>query len=719
MPYAYSWVLRNSLWLDLLSYRGAHSLVAFFTRMFYVDAYWINAWIVPILWSVFAPLLAYKISESIAIKRTRMFPLLAAFVTVVFPSLIAWGAVSVPNSLGFIFFFVLSALLAIWLINGGRQIWVLALLAAAAASLAHPQAGIFAFMLMLLATVIRKTSRKELWIASFLLMSVVYPLALHLDNASFALDGLFQIANFLAFQSQVATFLLALGFLGLVAGIRNKYVNSKAAMFFFAFYAIVLGEFYFTNYGMVNLPYGSSRILVIADFLLVPFVALGFLSLIALLRKTISRAKNTIADVPSMRFGLRINPRIFGLLLIGLFLSLQATAALYVAYPQKEIVQVQPSVYELDAIRFIDSNSPQRYVVICEPGFASLAIGAFGMDYGYLGGTRGVFGYPDWSYPTIQMYSEMTKAPSLGIMQQAIEFASAKYAYFVVSERNPNLDQVVNRTSEILPIYRVFGDGKLYIFMYPLPLIEESGPAVTVVFDDGLNGQQDIQTKLVYMVESEINSTVTLMGFTSYNITAFPSHWTFLDLRVNNKPSRFDDSSDVNSFVYVKGLQQSDVLTISWLFNRRFTEVGWKEDSFKRLDLWHAHELYGGTIVPRIYSDGNVLRMSHFFRSGFYQYYYYVSSVGLSTDDYPYLLMRWRCDKPVAIAAVYFESGRVQEAVPMGGMSEKWSAIVVPLQSGEIVDTVMVGITNVENLGLDAQATLEIDYIMLSGEPKP
>lgn len=719
MPYAYSSILENSLWVELLRYKSHYAVVVFFERMFYVDIYWVYVVLVPVLWSIFAPLLAFKIAEALTLKKSKVFQLVAAMATGVFSSLVAWGAVSVPNSFGFIFFFLSVALLLLWMKRTGRHMWFLALLAAATSFLAHPQTGVFAFMLLLFGSVLKKTSRKVLWFVSLLLMCSLYPLPLYVYGASFAPFELFQVSNFLAFQSEISTILLIFGVVGLVLGVRGGYVGAKLTVMLFVFYVVTLFEYYFTRYGMKNVPFGAGRILAMADFLLVPFVALGLLTLVAPLKKAFSGGRRNFSlSLSSRKLSVNISPRFLGFLLVALFLSMQATSMLYRAYPQSELVKVQPSAYEIEAIKYIDSNSSSRYVVLGHPAFGSLAVGFLGMDYAY-GAARGLFGPPDWSYPTVAMYLEMTKNPSVGILKQAMNFGKTKaeISYFVVSVREKYFEEIVDRTLEILPVNRVFGDGKLYVFKYPLPVFKEDGSVVKVVFDDGLGGEQYVNTTFVYMVESEINSTLTLTGYTSYNVTEFPMHWTFLELAVNNESRRFDDSSDINTFIYVKGLQPSDVLTIKWLFNRRYPNVGWKEDSFKRLDKWRRHDLYPGTIVPTISPpDGNILRMSYSFTPGNYSYYYYVTSVNVSTNDYPYLLMRWRADLPVAVAAVYFELMSGQGIVSLGSISLEWSTIVVPLTPNSIVSIVMVGLSNARNQLLAGLATLEIDYILFSAQ---
>src|SRR3972149_1805136 len=708
MPYAHSWMLQESLWVDLLKFRGFHSLVAFLERMLYFDLYWIYILLVPVLWSVFTPLLAYKTAATLAIKKSKMFPYLAALATLAFPTLIAWGAVSVPNSLGFVFFFASALLALMWIRQGDKKTWLLAALAALASSFAHPQAGIFAVMFLFLATVIQKTKRKVVWVLCLLVLFAVYPTALRFQDATFASVGLYQINNFLNFQSEISTLLLIFGLVGLILGIRGKYVDSKTTLLLFCYYVIILFEYYFTKYGMANLPYGPVRILAMADLLLAPLVALGFWALITSMKRTIRQT-----TVPPQAFMKLLNvksrSRFSSLILIGLFLSFQFTAVLYQAYPQNELVKVQPSVYELEAIRYIDSNAPTRYVVLCEPGFASLAIGFLGTDYGYLGGGKGLFGYPEWGYPTVQMYLEMTKNPSIGILKEAMNFTNAEMSFFVISERNPDFDKIVARSLDIFPAYQAFGDDKLYVFWYPLPVFEEDGPSVRVVFDDGLGGEQNVTTKLSYMIESEINSTLTLIGYTSYRVTSFPTHWTFLDLRINSLSSEFDGTSDVNSFIYVRGLQTSDVVTLKWLFNRRYTNVGWKEDSFKGR-VWSQGPYYSN-ITPIITTDGNVLSISFSLTPDSYQYYYHSTSVDLSTTDYPYLLMRWRADQPVAVSAIYFDAGGSYEIIQFGSMSTEWSSIIVTLPPNAFVRTIMVGFNNARNQRLSGPVQMEIDYI--------
>jgi hypothetical protein len=716
MPYAYEWTLQKSLWFDLLKSKSFYSLIVFFNRMLFVDIYWVFIAFIPVIWSVFSPLLAYKITETLAIKRSKTFALLAAMATLIFPSLVLWGAVSVSYSFGLIFLFVSLALLLAWMRQGGRRIWLAAFLAVIVSSLAHPQAGIFAFVFLFFGTIVQKTSRKLFYLAGFLLMLALYPLALYIQGARISLAGLLQVGNLVDVQSEIFSFLFVFALVGLILGIRSRFVNPKTTRLLFVFLVVVLFEFYFTKFGMINMPFNAERSLVISDFLLALLAPLGFATLIGSLNKRYSQGKRVISSSLSSAKRVRVTPRVIGLILIGLFLSIQTTTTLYQAFPQEEIQKVQPSAYELDAIQYIDDTAPHHidgapdYVVLCDPSFAALASGFLGADYSYR-----VYGNPEWEYPTIQMYVSMTQQPSVGYMQAAMDFVHAPVCYFVVSVRDPSFEQVVSRTSEFLPVNNVFGDGKLYIFKYPGIPVEKTGPEVTVVFDDG-ETSANVATELNYLVESEINATLTVWGHASYNVSEFPDYWAFVDLTINDQPGRFDNSSDVYTFIYIKGLQLEDTVVLRWLFYPKYPRVGWKENSFKR--DWHPSTTYPGIPgkPPSVTVNGSVFSISYSFESGIYWYSYYVTSVGTSTNDYPYLMIRWRCVPPVAVAYAYFEDGTGQEIISFGSQSPNWITTIVKLRSGATLSEVMVGLTNAVSRQLSGDGTLEIGFIIIAGE---
>jgi len=723
MPYAYSWMLQNFLIVDLMESRAQYALVVLLRRMFNIDIYWVHILLVPVLWSFLVPLFSYKFSEMLIKKGGEKFPLIAALATSLVPSLVSWGTVSVPNSVGFIFFFITVFLLFYWMHTGERQIWVLSLLTAMATFVAHLQPGIFAFVFLWVVTAYQKISRAVLKIISCLLLFTSYPLALYLTNAYFALDQLFTVESFEGLQSDIVTVVLLLGLLGVMFSVRSWFVDRRRALLVFVFYVVIIVEYYLSMYGMLGLPFGPHRILVMADFLLLPFVAWGVIEVVNVLVTVFSYAKMNSSVLKKVAVG--FSPKVVSLALVCLVLSVQATITLNQVYPRQEIVELQPAIYEMDAIYYINSTAPGPYVVLCDTQLANLAIGLLGADYGYAGGRYGLWGQPFFTYPTIEMYGKMIKNPSISIsiMKKALareDFEWAEIAYFVVSMKSgPNFRTIWHETSAILPVDAVFGnktadeDGKLYVFKYPPPVNEELGPPVKVKFDEG-GLTEYVNTTLSYIFETEINSTLILSEHTSYNITEYPKHWVFLALDINNASSQFDEASDINWFVYVKGLEPDDVLTIKWQFNRDYPSALWKEDSFK--NGWRTHDLYLGTVVPTIVTDGNILNMSYSFASGPYSYYYYVKPVGTTITGNQFIMVRWRSDGPIAVLAYYYELGLSSgvNIVPVSSESGDWTVTVVKLREDLRVTYVMVGISNLGAQDLSGVRTLSVDYILIS-----
>ena len=704
MPYAYSWLVEKFLVVDLVGKKAQYALVVLLTRMLRVDIYWVHVLLVPFLWSFLVPLSSYKLAEMLAKRRSEKFPLVAALAASLVPSLVAWGTVSVPNSVGFIFFLFAVFLMLYWMRIGGRRLWFLSLLTIVATSIAHFQPGIFAFMIFFLVSVFRRVSR-AMKVLFYMLVFAIYPAALYVLGAHFSLEGLVKLENLISLQSEILTVILFLGLLGWVSSVKGPHVDQKRTSLVFVFYVTVVLEYCLSMYGMLEVPFGPHRVLLIADLLLLPFVALGVIGLVDALAKVFQRART--------RGGGRFSPRAAGFMLMCVVLSVQATLALYQAYPREELLPFQPSVYEMEAIYYINSTASAPYVVLCDTQVASLAIGLLGMDYGYAGGTWGIFGVPEFSYPTIMMYGEMKASPSLHVMERAVSFVErTEIAYFVVSKKvGPDFEKIVNETSAILPVEAVFGDGKLYVFRYPLPTIEGVGPPLKVVFDDDTSSE--VPTTFSYMHKSDVSYKASLSGYSRYNITEYPDHWIFSDLTVDGLSRPFDESSDINEFISISGLDSRSVLNVTWKANDLYPSVGWKDVSFKR--GWQTHPTYPGTISPNLTSDGDVLEMSWNFTSGQYQYYYYVKPCNVSTDDYQHMTVRWKSTGPVAVVAVYFEQGSL-EVVPLSSESFGWTTTVKQLPLEKSVKMVMVGITNTKNREISGIETVYLDFMLISGE---
>jgi hypothetical protein len=452
-----------------------------------------------------------------------------------------------------------------------------------------------------------------------------------------------------------------------------------------------------------------------ADFLIVPFAGLGFLAALNIIKRAFSHAKLDVAK--QARFS--SFSRFASAILVSLVMASLVTMAVYQAYPQSEIMKVQPAAYEVDAVRYINSSTSGQYVVLCDPNFATMAIGFLGKQYGYGGASRGMFGVPDYGWWTIQLYLLMVSSPSISILREALDRARASTSYFVVSVREPGFEEIVQSTTEVLPVTKTFGDEKLYVFAYPSPVTRGTGPAVNVTFDNTIS--MNVLTEFAYIAQSEVHYNLTVSGHSSYNITEYPSNWTFQGSLVNGTSRTPDESSDVNSFVQFSGLSPTDVLTVMWEANNLYTVVGWKEDSFK--SGWEGSPFYTGTISPNIDNSSNVLSLTWNFVPGSYQYYYYTKRVVLSTSDYPYVIVKWRSTGPVAVVGISYGSAEanINPVVPYNSQSDTWIQSTLQLDPNRTTAYVTVGITNVrDQQTITGLLSVYVDYIIICAKaPSP
>jgi len=707
--YAYAHLLRNFYVADLIRYQAQYSLVLLFKGMFSLGTYWVHVVFIPLLWSLLTPVFLYKIAKSLTDKKSSTFPLLTAVSAGLFSTLVYWGAVAHANSLGFIFLLFSIMLLLNWFDTGKRSFWLMSFIASLATLMAHPQPGIFAFVLLFAATILKAHLHIVLKTVSYISLFFVYPILLYLHSATFSPLELANLENFQSFLSQTATLMFVLVFVGVLFSIRSKHVKRKSIALLFLFYVTIITSYYVNANGMANLPYGPKRIIAIADMLSVPFAALGLLTTARILKKGFSfRKGNPLKKT-------KASP--LGMILICLFVSSQATLALYSAYPRDEFSPVQPSWYEMEAVFYINSTT-QRYVVISEPGFTSLAIGLLGSDYAY-SGRHGFFGLPEWwSWPAV-LWLSMVRSPSIHFMAEALDRSGAEVGYFVVSVRSHGYDfeDTIEQTSQILFMDRIFGDEKLYVFKYSTEPVQGQGPDVKVVFDNWTSAE-NVTSEFEYLFPSKVNYNVTLSGHYNYNITEFPEYWTFSAVYVNQNLSGFDESSDINKFIYVSELTPQDVVEVVWQANNLFPKAGWKEDSFKA--GWQTNPFSPGTIKPYISTDGNVLQISWNFTYGKRDYYHYTKRVDVSTDDFPYILVKWRSTGPVTEVQIAYtdDEYRKYSVVPYGSQSSSWTITIVKLQPEKTIAYVEVGITSHKDPKEAAgQQTVYYDYILISAQP--
>jgi hypothetical protein len=474
------------------------ALSTIFARMLAIDVLYIHLSLVPVFWGALIPVGSFLIMR--AIGASEKAALLSSLLVSAFPHTIYFGAVSIPNSLGFIFFlyslyFMLRHLSSD---NPRTTHWMLAF--SFFSFLSHYLTGIMSFSLVIL-TIVFKTFRngrasstreaRILLLVSFLACASLLPTSfiyLRLFGTSvspvFTLDKLSElplqeVVGLLLFGELIygldlkMIFLIAIGpslaFLWLIYLLYHLRRNPKAPFrlhifFLSATFLITLIDYRILKIFMEGLPFSETRIWVFRDLIATPFVALAtcaVFSSIAVFLKAKTKVPFSLRALKK-----NSNPRALSLvltlnILIVTLLGGWLSFSLNAAYPH--VAPLQTTWYELEAVRYIDQNTREGYVVVGDIWtiYAGEVIVGINNPRAYYFGEYDTTGH--------NLFINMKQDPSPHWMLDAMSYTNTTVAYFIVTEPRLGTEEfnnVVSRAlaNEQLTLSGVFSDKKLYVF---------------------------------------------------------------------------------------------------------------------------------------------------------------------------------------------------------------------------------------------------------------
>ena len=375
--------------------------------------------------------------------------------------------------------------------------------------LSHYLTGIMSFSLLLLTLAFKSyrnekaspTTAKVSLAISFLVSASLLPLSLiylrlfhRATYTTFTLDkfyelpaeeivGLFLLGD-LTYAFDLKTILLViigptLALLCMIYLLYSLKRNPTAKFrihihFLFTAFLIMLIDYRILKLFMSGLPLNEERLWVFRDFIAVPFVALAIYAVVSSL-KTLLKATSlptlSLARLKALSKAkiLRVFSLLFTLnILIPVVLGGWITLSLSAAYPQ--VAPLQTTWYELEAVKYIEENTDEKYVVIGD----IWTIFAGEMIVGILNPTAFYFGEHD---PRGQdLFSKMRRDPSPQVMIEAMNQTGTNtiVAYFIVTE--PRIDpeeynRIIQQAQQNgLQTYKIFyypeGQEKLRVFIY-------------------------------------------------------------------------------------------------------------------------------------------------------------------------------------------------------------------------------------------------------------
>lgn len=751
-----------------------YSLGVIFARMFSVDIWWSHLLLSPLLWGIFIPLLTYRISKFVC--NEEVVSLLSALLSLSVPSFISWGSVTLSQSLAWIFC-IGTVYLSLRYLLSKKGLW-LALVIAFATFITHELVGVLSFCVVLLAITYQKVRdlkyekiRGVLLLGTFASAVLLIPslllasqIALVGQRTTFSLksfDGLSTYEAIFVFlfgayvdmnfsDVLVSVIIPLLGIIGLIYTVLesgNRTQNRKASVLILLCFALVIVDYTLVKLFMTKVPFSPERMWIFRDLLVIPFAAIvlsstmNYLSSKLAFRKSVKTSRRTkhsakIASQSVLSISSREIAVLAGFILL---ISSLTTSAVYNAYSHSTYMRAWTTTQEIEAARYIEETTPRNetYVVLCEAttrlaGYA--VVGPQNPRAYYFGAYESKILTP--------LYNEMVTDPSLGPILEAQSKNDASIVYVIVSKFRPPVDgnSLVIEQMMDLPyceLKAVFGEGvyvrgkfeaSVYVFKVRPPrerMVTGTGPQVYIY-----NNQTYVKTTFsLDIVTYEASYVATVSRLPSYNITGWPTYWSFESIT----PSPIERYVDANKWINFTA-SETMMYSVKWTANMLYRNMGWKDDSFNSGWQVKPKSVINWEEDPQHYTDGDVLTMTGLFQEETRQRLVLERDIAnVSTDEYPYVVVKWRSTGTCASVLVTYDGDVTNVLMPelkwklpiYGQYSEEWKVSIAKLPAGKVItslrlylDDYPVG-TGYLWHDLDGWYSVYYDYIMISNMATP
>ena len=479
------------------------ALSTIFARILGIDIFYVHLSFIPVLWGTFVPVASFLITR--AIGGSEKAAVISGLLVSSFPYTIYFGAISVPNSLGFIFFFYSVYFMLKYLSANDSTPIYLVIAFSLFSFLSHYLTGIMSFSLLILTVTFKAyenqkgslhTDAKLPLTISFLVSASLLPLSfIYLryfgtsSNPGFSLDKLYELpfkeiigllligdltysSDFRIIFLNVIGPLIALACMLYLLFRLKKDLNAKfrtQAFFLFAAFLIILIDYGVTKVFMEGLPLNTERLWVLRDFIATPFVALALYAFVSSLQARLkARTPKSLATADLRVLSRRRILRILTLVLVAnvltpLLIGGWTTLSLTAAYP--EIAPLQTTSYELEAVKYIQANTHEKYVVIGDVWTIYAGEMIVGIE------NPRAYYYAPFNKTGYDLFANMRNDPSPQWMLLAMTYTDTTTAYFVIAKPRLGAEEFEDVVLHALQNGQlrtagVFGEGKLYVFSY-------------------------------------------------------------------------------------------------------------------------------------------------------------------------------------------------------------------------------------------------------------
>ena len=497
-------------WFRPTNFQMALSVIL--ARIFAVDVLWVHLLLVPTLWGVFIPIAVFMITKLFI--RNQSISVLSSLLISLFPWSTYWGAISVPNSLGYIFFSYSIVFLVKYLCSNDRKTISLMIVFSLASFLGHFLTGILSFSLLLLAITFRRyqieknsspKAAKASLASSLVFCASLLPLSLMYVRFFYPFYTYFSLAAFSEFSSSEIIWALIFGeypvldvstavihvmgpLLG-IAGILYVIFRSRkqvpknehriTVFFMLTGLLMIAIDYRILKFFMTGVPFSVGRLWMFQYLIAIPFIAVVVHDIVTFLHRKASKALTELIS-SAKTFQASLNTKTVrttftvGILMVTyvsalVFFPAWITLAVYRAYPHFSPLQI--TSYELESVRDIDTHATEKYIVIGDMWILFAGHMIVGINNPH------AFYFSSTDPNGMTLFIHMKTNPTNETLIEAMEYNNATVAYFIIEK--PRLGaEVYNRIVDQaqqngLQTYKIFyypeGEEKLRIFYCKKP----------------------------------------------------------------------------------------------------------------------------------------------------------------------------------------------------------------------------------------------------------
>lgn len=475
------------------SYASQWSLTIILSWLFKIDVYWIDLFLGFILCSLFIPIFLFKIGQFF---KNEKFALLLAFLPNIFYSFQVYGAITLPNSFGFLFFLFVLIFWLKYLINDNSKLLPYCI---ALTLLSYFNYVLYFILLLEMGSFIfiykkysknNKSNKKNIFVLSglFFIFLLLIPILDKFSGFSYFIYNIFaQPGLIFSFFGRFVKELLAISSvsanLGFVTQGNFLYTQTGGSLTRTILFSLTswikwlsILAWFFVLYGAINfkkLKEPQNKVFFVAFiFFLITLVnyfigqylmkgsvvlskrldlAIGFFMMFPLGWGIINFLNNESKFISS-------KAKIF---VVCLFLAL-ISSSVYSAGPKLQTVTKD----ELDAAKYVwqKIKGEEGGKCVLANTWPLLALEYTSSRHLTTGGFPV---YQEYAQPErVQLFNNMSLNPSKRYLEKAMEITGAEYCYFMTEKRwwNKRDQKILEKYQEFLGDYEKIGD--VYIFRF-------------------------------------------------------------------------------------------------------------------------------------------------------------------------------------------------------------------------------------------------------------